>query len=328
MAAAPRPGSDGWMRPLGATGIRVSAVCAGASPLGSMPGVYGHDVSADQGIATVLTLLSSPIRCIDTSNGYSGGESERRIGRAIAEAGGVPEGFAVLTKVDPRGRDYSGDRVRSSVAESQDRLGLEHLPLVHLHDPEGFDFSEMTAPGGPVDALVALRASGEVGAIGLAGGPVRQMARYLKLGVFDVLLVHNRWTLVDRSAGSLIGAALDQGMAVLNAAVYGGGILADREGALTTYGYRPAALATLEAIQGMRRVCAETGTDLATAALQFSLRDPRVASTVVGMSRPERVAATLSAVSADLPDALWDELESLVPPPEVWLDGPVGGRMP
>ena len=113
-----------------------------------------------------------------------------------------------------------------------------------------------------------LREQGVVGAIGLAGGDVRVMARYLALEVFDVLLVHNRWTLLDRSAGALVAEARRQGMGVLNAAVYGGGILAhqDDAGSPTTYGYRPAPPAVLAAVSAMRAVCARYGTDLPTAA--------------------------------------------------------------
>lgn len=337
----PAPGSPTWTRPLGRTGLSLSAVCVGASPLGSMPRLYGRDVSRDEGVATVLAALGSPIRCLDTSNGYSDGESERRIGAGIAQAGGLPDDYVVITKVDPRDRDYSGDRVRASVDESRRRLGLDRLPLVHLHDPEGFPFDEMTAPGGAVDALVALRESGAVGSIGLAGGPVQEMARYLRLGVFDALLVHNRWTLLDRSAGDLLDEAVARGMGVLNAAVYGGGILAAGgsggsagSGAApaapagpagpATYGYRPAPPETLAAVAAMQRVCTEHGTDLRTAALQFSLRDPRFTSTVVGMSRPSRIQDTLDAASRQLPDALWGELEELVPPERVWLDAPFG----
>src|SRR5664280_3377302 len=158
----PTPGSPTWMRPLGSTGLQVSAVCAGGSPLGSMPKLYGRDVSADEGVATVREVLQSPIRVLDTSNGYSDGASERRIGAAIAASGALPGGFVVATKVDARGRDYSGDRVGASVAESRERLGLDFLPLVHLHDPENFDFDEIAAPGGAVDALVSLKESGEV----------------------------------------------------------------------------------------------------------------------------------------------------------------------
>ncbi len=319
----PAPGTPAWTRPLGGTGITVTAVCVGASPIGSMPALYGREVSADEGVATVRAALGSPIRCLDTSNGYSDGESERRVGAALAEVGGPPPGFVVITKVDPSGRDYSGDRVRASLRESRERLGVDRLPLVHLHDPENFDFAELTAPGGAVDALVGLKESGAVGSIGLAGGRVQEMERYLALGVFDVLLVHNRWTLLDRSAADLVAQALDRGMGVVNAAVYGGGILASSPGTgPATYGYRQAPQEVLDAVAGMHRVCAEHGTDLRTAALQFSLRDDRFATTVVGMSRPARVQDTLDAASRVLPDDLWAELESLLPPERVWLDAP------
>jgi len=309
-----------WIRPLGATGLQVSAVCLGGGPLGSMPRLFGRDTPAEDGIATVLAALDSPIRFIDTSNGYSEGESERRIGAALARAGGLPADVVLATKVDPQGSDYSGDRVRASVEESRGRLGLDHLPLVHLHDPEFHDFAELSAPGGAVDTLVRLREEGAVGKIGLAGGRVQEIAKYLDLGVFDVLLVHNRWTLLDRSAGPLIEEALRQGMGVLNAAVYGGGILASQDGGPTTYGYRPAPPEVLDTVEQMRRVCAAYGTDIATAALQFSLRDERIASTVVGMSRPQRIAETVDAATTAVPDAIWPELEALLPPAHVWLD--------
>lgn len=320
--------TTGWMRPLGATGLTVSAVCAGGGPLGSMPGIFGYDTPAERAVATVRAVLDSDIRFIDTSNGYSEGESERRIGVALAayrdEHGALPDDVVVATKVDPQGRDYSGDRVRASVAESRERLGLDFLPLVHLHDPEFHSFEDLSAPGGAVDALVALRESGEVGAIGLAGGRVQEIARYLDLGVFDVLLVHNRWTLVDRSARDLVATASARGMGVLNAAVYGGGILAQSppEAVAGKYGYRDAPGPVLEAVGRMREVCSAYGTDLATAALQFSLRDPRVSSTIVGISRPERVAQTVDAARADLPEALWPELAALLPGEENWLDAP------
>lgn len=320
MATPYAPGTPGWIRTLEGTGLEVSAVCLGGGPLGSMPNLFGRDVPADEGVATVLAALDSPIRLIDTSNGYSDGESERRIGAALGIAGGKPADLTIATKVDASGSDYSGDRVRASVAESRARLGLDFLPLVHLHDPEFFEFDEIARPGGAVDALVELRESGAVGAIGIAGGRVQEIARYVELGVFDVLLTHNRWTLLDRSAGPLIEAALARGMGVLNAAVYGGGILASQSGGPTTYGYRPAPPEVLAAAAAMREVCASYGTDIATAALQFSLRDTRIGSTVVGMSRPARIAATIAAASVELPDALWSDLESLVPPPHTWLD--------
>jgi D-threo-aldose 1-dehydrogenase len=314
------PGGPAWIRPLPGTDLKVSAIALGGGPLGSMPDLFGRDVSADEGVATVLAALDSPIRFVDTSNGYSDGESERRIGAALRLADGKPADLVVATKVDPRGSDYSGERVRASVAESKERLGLDELPLVHLHDPEGHDFDTLTAPGGAVATLVELREQGAVGRIGLAGGRVQEIARYLDLGVFDVLLVHNRWTLLDRSAGPLIEEAQRRGMGILNAAVYGGGILAAQAGGPTTYGYRPAPREVLESVARMREACASYGTDIATAALQFSLRDERIASTIVGMSRPGRVTEAIEAAARPVPAALWPELESLLPPASVWLD--------
>ncbi|MEV8213837.1 aldo/keto reductase [Leifsonia sp. NPDC077715] len=308
------------LRPLGATGLSVSPITLGGAPLGSMPENFGHEVAEADAIALVQEVLRSGIRTIDTSNGYSDGRSEERIGAAIAAFGGLPDDVLVITKTDQRDGDYSGERVRRSIAESSERLGIAPLPLVHLHDPEFHDFEAMTAPGGAVDALVQAKERGEVGHIGLAGGDVRVMRRYLDLGVFEVLLVHNRWTLVDRSAGPLLDRAAELGMGVVNAAVLGGGILADESGRKTDYGYRPASAETLDAIARMRDVCHRWDTTLAAAALRLSTRDDRFASTIVGISRPERIPQTLAAAALDRPQEFWDELEALLPSPSTWLD--------
>ncbi|WP_431278438.1 aldo/keto reductase [Leifsonia poae] len=298
----------------------MSAITLGGAPLGSMPENFGHEVAEADAIALVGEVLRSGIRTIDTSNGYSDGRSEERIGKAIAEFGGLPADVTVITKVDARDGDYSGERLRRSLGESAERLGLSPLPLVHLHDPEFHDFASMTAPGGAVDALVDAKERGEIGHIGLAGGDVHEMLRYLELGVFEVLLVHNRWTPVDRSAGRLLERADELGISVVNAAVLGGGILADESGRATNYGYRPASAETLAAIAQMREVCRRWGTTLAAAAIRFSTRDRRIASTIVGISKSARIQPTLEAAALELPDEFWAELESLLPASVNWLD--------
>ena len=309
----------GWYRRIGRTPLVTSTIIAGASPLGSMPDLYGYDVGESAAVDFVSALLRSPIRAIDTSNNYGAGTSERRIGKAIDLAGGVPDDFSVITKVDRAGDDFSGARVRESFRESMDRLGVETVPLLFLHDPDAFDFGYMASTGGAVDALVQLRDEGRAGAIGVATGDTRLLHRYLDLVVFDVILSHNRFTLVDRSADELFTRAVELGVGVLNAAVYGGGILA-RPGESTTYSYRPASRELLEAITAMDAVCARAGFDLATAALQFSLRDPRVDATVVGITREPRISSLIASAGVDIPDAVWDELERLVPPAATWLD--------
>jgi D-threo-aldose 1-dehydrogenase len=314
------PDTADWLRPLGRTGLVVTAVAVGGAPLGSMPENFGYEVSYDDGVRLVEHVLDSPVRVLDTANGYSGGESERRIGAALARSGGLPPDFLITTKVDADGRDYSGARVRRSVAESRERLGLDFLPLVFLHDPEFHSFDELAAPGGAVETLLSLRDEGEIGHVGLAGGPVQEMARYLALGGFEVLLVHNRWTLVDHSATDLLDQAERAGVAIVNAAIYGGGLLANPRGGGTTYGYRPAAPETLSAVAEMDRLCTEHGTDLATAALQASVRDPRISTTVVGLSKPSRLDAMMASLAADLPEALFDGLADLLPSRDHWLD--------
>lgn len=308
-----------WLRPLGSTGLTVSAVAAGGGPIGSMPEMFGYDVPTEQAVDLVTKLLRSPVRVIDTSNGYSDGESECRIGQGITRAGGLPADYLIATKTDAKDGDYSGTRVRQSVQESMGRLGLDKLPLVYLHDPEYALDQGLDAPGGAVEVLVELRREGIIGALGLAGGDVKVMHQFLDLGVFDVLLNHNRWTLVDRSAGELFDRASAAGMGVVNAAYLGGGLLANPHGQ-RMYGYRPAKEATVNAAIALEALCRKWGTDLATAALQFSLRDPRIHMSVVGISKPERIEALLASAKAELPEEFWAAAEELVPDPSNWLD--------
>ena len=201
---------------------------------------------------------------------------------------------------------------------------FESVPLLFLHDPDAFDFGYMASAGGAVDALVQIRDEGLADAIGVATGDTRLLHRYLDLGVFDVILSHNRFTLVDRSADELFTRAVELGVGVLNAAVYGGGILA-RPGESTKYSYKPASRELLETIAAMDAVCTRSGIDLATAALQFSLRDPRIDATVVGITSESRISSLIASAGMHIPDAVWDELEHLVPPASTWLDHPSRG---
>jgi D-threo-aldose 1-dehydrogenase len=204
------------------------------------------------------------------------------------------------------------------VAESKQRLGLEQLPLVYLHDPEFHDFDSMRDA---VDTLMKLREEGEIGHVGLAGGSVHELARYLDLGGFEVLLVHNRWSLVDHSAEALIEKALSAGLAVINAAIYGGGILANPQGGLQKYGYRDAPPEMLEAVAQMDEACREYGIDLSTAALQHSVNDPKITGTVVGFSKPARVDQLVAALETEIPAALTARLAELMPDRTHWLEG-------
>lgn len=303
-------------RPLGGTGLSVSPVCFGTSSLGGSSIPPGYDVPEDQALATVREVLRSEITFVDTSNNYGDGESERRLGLALAAAGGLPDGVVLATKVDPLpgSDDFSGARVRRSLAESLARLGQERFSLVYLHDPERISFADATAPGGAVEALVALRDEGLVEHVGVAGGPVDLLREYVALGVFEAVISHNRLTLVDSSADPLVEDAVARGAAFVNAAPYGGGMLVRGPDEVSTYCYRPASEQVLARVREMQRVCEEAGVPLAAAALQYSLRDERVASTIVGMSAPGRVARTLELARTPIDEATWARLLELAEP--------------
>jgi D-threo-aldose 1-dehydrogenase len=301
-------------RPFGKTGLSVTPLCVGTSALGSFPAQYGYEVSTEQAVATMRRVFEGPINFIDTSNEYgNGGDSERRIGQALAEVGGIPEGFVLATKVDPivGSSDFSGKRVRASVAESLERLGLKRLQLAYLHDPEKMTFAEGTAPGGAVEALVELRKEGVIDHLGVAGGPIDLMLQYLATGIFDAVISHNRYTLVDQSAEPLLEDAAQRGIAFVNAAPYGGGMLVKGPDLVPKYCYHPVGAATLDRVREMQRLCTSYDVPLSAAALQYSLRESRISSTIVGMSEPERVEQTLRLAEWPIPEKLWKELEPL-----------------
>jgi D-threo-aldose 1-dehydrogenase len=309
------------LRPLGRTGLQVTALCVGGSPLGNMSALYGYEVSTERALRTLRAVLAGPINFLDTSNNYGDGESERRIGAALREAGGLPDGFVLATKVDRAASgDFSGARVRRSLQESLDRLGLERLALVYLHDPEHISFEDGVASAGPVQALVELQREGLIDHLGVAGGPIDLMRRYIRTGAFQVVITHNRFTLVDRSAEPLLDEARELDVAVVNAAPFGGGVLAKGPAAVRDYAYGPAHPDVMARIEAMDAACARHDVPLAAAALQFSLREARVASTIVGISAPERVEETVALARWPIPAGLWDELLALVPAREVWLD--------
>ena len=300
-------------RPLGTMGLSVSPLCLGCAPLGDMPETFDYGVDEARAHETIEALLQSPINFLDTAASYGDGESERRIGEVLKRRGGLPEGVVLATKAD---RDlttgeFTGDQMRRSVERSLGLLGLDRLQLCYLHDPEHETFENIMAPGGPAEVLDGLRDEGLIEHLGVAGGPIDMEIRYVQTGLFEAVITHNRYTLVDRSAEPLLDVAAEQGVALLNAAPYGSGILAKGPHAYARYEYREAPQQLVEQVRKMDGVCREFGVPLAAAALQFSMRDPRIVSTIVGMSRPERVEQTLDLASREIPEELWERLDRL-----------------
>ena len=298
------------LRPLGKSGLEVSSLCIGCAPLGNMPETFGYLVNEEQALVTIRTIFAGPINFLDTAASYGDGESERRLGFVLRELGGLPQGFVLASKAD-RDMDtgeFSGEQMRRSVERSLRLLGLEQLQLLYLHDPEHISFEQAMAPGGPVDKLQRCQQEGLIVHLGVAGGPIDLMKRFVETGIFSVAISHNRFTLLNSEADSFWDVCQHQGVAAINAAPYGSGMLAKGPSAYPRYMYSDASMELLERAHKLETICSSYGVPLAAAALQFSLRDPRITSTIVGMSRPERLIETITLAQYALPAELWTKL--------------------
>src|SRR5215831_7312041 len=174
------------LRNFGNTPLRVTPLCVGAAPLGNMPETFTYDVAEEQALVTLRAFFQSPINFLDTAANYGNGESERRIGLALRELGGLPAGFVLATKADRNLQtgEFSGDQMRRSVERSLRLLGVDRLQICYLHDPEHIGFSAAMAPGGPVAALRQLQEAGVVEYLGVAGGPIEMMIQFVKTDLF------------------------------------------------------------------------------------------------------------------------------------------------
>jgi D-threo-aldose 1-dehydrogenase len=299
---------------LGKTNVSVSRLCFGLGPIGSMPDTYGYAVDAERGRATVRAVFESPVNFLDTSRNYGFGRSEERIGEVIRERGGIPEGFVISTKLD-RDMDtgkFDAPRARRSFEESLKVLGVDRVQLLHLHDPEyALSLDDVTGKGGALAELFRIKEEGLAGAVGLAAGRVDVMMPMIRNWDFDAIITHNRFTLANRNAEEMMDLCVSKGISVLNAAPYCGGVLAKGSASYKRYVYQEASERTLEPVQRIEAVCAKHGIPPGAAALQFSMRDPRVTSTICGISKPARIAETLAWASYKIPKAAWDDLLAL-----------------
>lgn len=282
----------------------------GTAPLATA--FWGNDEAT--AIGTAERAWAGGIRLFDTAPLYGSGESESRLGRALA---GRPRGeFVVATKV---GRlliagedgslipefDFSREAVMRSLASSLARLGLDRVDVVHIHDPEQHLDQALSET---VPALVKLRDEGVISAVSVGTNVVATGLRFLSDADIDAMLVAGRLTLLDGSAGDeLVPACAAAGVAYIAAGVFNSGILA-RPAAGGWYDYAPADPTVLVRVQQLVAICADHGTDLRTAAMGFAIRYPGVASVVVGMASPAEVDGNLAAAAAELPEELWSAL--------------------
>jgi len=279
-----------------------------------MPNTYGYDVDRSRALDTIRAMFDGPPAVIDTSRNYGVGRSEERLGAVISERGGMPEGFVLSTKLDrdaDTGR-FDARQARQSLEESLTALTVDRVDVLHLHDPEhSRDLAEIAGKGGALEELFQMKSEGLADSVGLAMGRVDMMFPLLREFPFDALINHNRFTLLNREAEEMYDFAHANGIRVWNAAPYAGGVLAKGSAKAERVTYQVADEEALRPVKAVEEVCARFGIAPGAAALQFSMKDPRVETTIVGVSKPERVAQTLEWANADIPDEAWAALGEL-----------------
>jgi D-threo-aldose 1-dehydrogenase len=308
--------------PLGRTRLSVTRLGLGSAPLG---GLF-QAVDDAEAVRVVERAWDAGIRFFDTAPLYGHGLAETRLGTVLKhkprdefifaskvgrllradvqpEPGQSYRGVPLVNPVF----DFSYDGVMRSFEESLDRLGLDRIDILHIHDPDDH-FSE--AVDGAYRALAHLRAQGVIKAIGAGMNQAEMLMRFAGEGDFDCFLLAGRYTLLDQvGLKELLPECEKRGIAIIAGGVYNSGILADpKPGAY--YNYRTAPAELVERAQRIRDVCTRHGVPLKAAAVQFPLGHPAVSSVLVGCRSVEEVDDNIQMFGHEIPPALWQDLEA------------------
>ena len=306
------------------TGVEISRLSLGTAAIG---GLY-TSVSVEDCTETILTAVDNGINFIDTAPHYGKGTSERRIGRALA--GRDRSTFVISTKIGrllvpsttdiddffmdadntvERKFDFSASGVRQSLEGSLERLGMDSVEVLFIHDPdENADAAIIEA----YPELDRMRSEGIIKAIGVGMNQCETPTRVIKETDIDMVLIAGRYSLLDqRALNELLPTALERNVDIIAAGVFNSGILANPvKGA--TYDYVPASDELLAKAVRIREVLDGHQVSLTSAALQFPLRHPAVKSVLVGCRSAAEVKTNIDAFNAPIENKVWDDLVSVL----------------
>jgi len=297
----------------------------GTSPFGNL---FHETTDADTEAATAVSWQGG-IRYFDTAPHYGLGLAERRLGAALRDR--PRDSYLISTKVGRRlvptpqnahlqdddgfavpathrrEFDFSRDGVLRSVEGSLERLGLDRVDILYLHDPDDhWDAASTTG----VAALIELRDQGVVRAIGAGMNQSAMLAEFVRHCDVDVVMLAGRYSLLDQSAlDDLLPLAHERGVGVVAAGIYNSGLLS-REVVPDDahYEYQPAPPELVARARELAEICRRHGVTLPQAAVRFALRHPAVVSVVVGARDAAQAAGNLARYDIEIPDALWEEL--------------------
>ena len=333
-------------RRLGSTDLSLPVFGFGTAHLGEL---YAR-LDEAQSRATLQAAWDQGVRYYDTAPWYGRGLSEHRLGgflRTLPRAD-----FIVTTKVgrtlhrpaDPAGFDrgpwlgglnfevnfdYSRDGILRSYEQALQRLALDRVDALVIHDLEPMFLGDKTetcirqlTDGGGIAALQELKSAGDIRAFGMGVNTVEAIDLVASRVTVDFLLVAMPYTLLDQSGLHCLARCLAQGMGVIIGAPFASGILVTGSQAGAKYAYGAASAEVQAKVRGIEAVCAAHGVALPAAALQFVLAHPAVASVIPGGAGPGEVAQNVAALAAPIPAGFWSDLgaQGLIVP-----DAPVPG---
>ena len=319
-------------RTVGTTNLKLSPLGFGAAPIGNTPA----PLSDDQCHATVIAAYEAGVRYFDTSPAYGNGLSEHLLGRGLRSI--ESRDFVLSTKVgrylvpkpdaevQPSERslrmksvlDYSFDAAMRSVDQSFQRLGLNKIDMLMIHDvdikthrsEQAYEQRFREAMNGAYLALEKLRSEGTITAIGIGVHDVEPCIRFLNAGDFDAIMLSGHYTLLEQSAlETVLPLCVKKSTSLLVAGPFASGVLATGSVPGSTFKYNPASREVLAKVAHIEKICQEFGVALPAAALQFAFAHPAIASVVTGAISPDQAYANATHFRAKIPSAFWSVLK-------------------
>ena len=301
---------------LGLTGLRLSNVGFGASSLG---GVF-HSIREEEGIEAVLTALDGGINFIDVSPYYGHLKAETVLGRALRQV--RRDRYVLSTKVGRYGKDgentwdYSASRARASVYESMERLGVDYIDIINVHDVE----FQAALPGGlqkvvdeTLPALTELKREGVVGHVGITDlqpENLRWVIEHSDEGTVESVLCFCHYSLNDTLLTDYLGFFEQHGVGVVNASPLSMGLLSQRG----VPQWHPAPKPLVDACQQAAAHCAERHYPIERLAIQFAVSNPRVPTTLFSSANPDNVRRNLEYIAEPIDWELVRQVQDIIGP--------------
>ncbi len=324
--------------PVGPYNLPVMRLGLGGAPLSGMVlagGLYGGSAH-EEAVRIIKRGYRLGIRYFDTAPLYGEGRSEARYRDGLADF--PRDSYVISTKVgrvlDPTpGGNPSTDNpdrlpelipvnswtrsdVQRSIEDSLERLNMDHIDIVYVHDPDQEPFGEQQANDEAFPALIEMREQGTIKAIGCGMNIWEMPARFVRRFDLDIILLAGRYTLLDHSGLSeFLPLCVERNVKVAIGGPYNSGILARDLNGPVSFDYEPAPAELIDRARRLNTICDHHGVDLKSAALQFVLAHPAVATVIPGAQTVGELEQNIYLVEKHIPSSLWQDLrrENLIP---------------